>query len=414
MIRLLFDIAWTHVAGRLRQTVVSIVGVALGVGFSIAMAALMQGSQEDFVTQLIDALPHVSVSDETREPARQPAADRFDAVHVIGLKPDDDRRGIRNPTEVMAILKELVPGRIAPALTGQAVVRYGGGDVGLSLVGIDPAAELRVSKIAEDMRQGSIQALASDQNGIVIGDGVARKLGAGLGDQVSVTTSRGLLKRYKIVGLFHTGVTAQDDGSGYVGLKAAQILYERPNAINQIRIRLDRIDEARAVAARVEREIGYKAVSWEEANEGLLEAFQVRNAIMFTVVGAILLVAGFGIYNIVSTIVHEKARDIAILKSLGFAEADMRRIFLIEGLMMGAIGSLAGWALGFGLTELLGSIKFEFRAGVTEVTRLPVTRDALHYLVAAAFAMGSAGVAGYLPARKAAKVKPVDIIRGAT
>lgn len=411
---LLLDIAYTHVAGRLRQTVVSIVGVALGVGFSIAMAALMQGSQEDFVTQLIDALPHVSVSDETRAPARQPALDRFDVVDLIGLRPEDDRRGIRNPAEVVAILRTIVPGRLAPALTGQAVVRYGGGDVGLTLNGIDPAAEKQVSKIVEDMRQGSLDALAADPNGIVLGDGVARKLGAGLGDQVAVTSSRGLLKRFKIVGLFHTGVTAQDDASGYVALKAAQILFERPNAINQIRIRLDDVDAARAVAARVEREIGYKAVSWEEANEGLLEAFKIRNTIMFTVVGAILLVAGFGIYNIVSTIVHEKARDIAILKSLGFAEGDMRTIFLLEGLMIGVIGSAAGWALGFGLTELLGSIKFEFRAGVTEVTHLPVARDLRHYLIASGFALLSAGVAGCLPARKAAKVKPVDIIRGAT
>lgn len=414
MTSLILDIAYTHVAGRLRQTVVSIVGVALGVGFSIAMAALMQGSQEDFVTRLIDAMPHVAVSDETRTPARQPALDRFDAVAVIGLKPEDDRRGIRNPTEVLAITRALAPGRIAPALTGQAVVRYGGGDVGLSLAGVDPAAELKVSKIAEDMREGSFEALASDPNGIVLGDGVARKLGGSLGDQVAVTSSRGLLKRFRIVGLYHTGVTSQDDASGYVVLKAAQILYERPNAINQIRIRLADIDAARSVAARIETEIGYKAVSWEEANEGLLEAFKIRNVIMFTVVGAILLVAGFGIYTIVSTIVHEKARDIAILKSLGFREADMRRIFLVEGLMIGVVGSLAGWALGFGLTELLASIKFELRAGVTEISHLPVARDPLHYAVSAGFALASAGVAGYLPARKAAKVKPVDIIRGAT
>lgn len=414
MIRLLFDIAYTHIAGRLRQTVVSIVGVMLGVGFSIAMAALMQGSQDDFVTQLIDALPHVSVSDETRQPPRQPALDRFDAVEMFGLKPDDDRRGIRNPTEVLALLKALVPGRIAPALTGQAVARYGGGDVGLAVAGIEPAAEKRVSRIAKDMREGSLDTLAADPNGIVIGDGVARKLGAGLGDQITVSTSRGILKRLKIVGLFHTGVTTQDDGTGYVGLKAAQILFERPNAINQIKIRLDEVGQARAVAARIEREIGYKSLSWEEANQSLLEAFKIRNIIMFTVVGAILLVAGFGIYNIVSTIVHEKARDIAILKSLGFAEADMRHIFLIEGLMIGVLGSAAGWALGFGLTELLGSIRFELKGGLTEVTHLPVARDPLHYLIAAVFALGSAGVAGFLPARKAAKVKPVDIIRGAT
>ena len=167
------------------------------------------------------------------------------------------------------------------------------------------------------------------------------------------------------------------------------------------------------MATQIERLIGYKSVSWQEANESLLEAFFIRNIIMFTVVGAILLVAGFGIFNIVSIITHEKSRDIAILKSLGFAERDVRLIFLSEGLAMGLAGSLLGWALGFGLTKVLASVKFEI-AQATEVTHLPVTFDLLHYAIAASFAIIAAATAGYLPARKASKLNPVDIIRGAT
>jgi lipoprotein-releasing system permease protein len=155
-------------------------------------------------------------------------------------------------------------------------------------------------------------------------------------------------------------------------------------------------------------------VSWQEANGDLMSAFLVRNVIMYTVVGAILLVAGFGIYNVISTIVHEKARDIAILKSLGFAETDMRRIFLLEGIIIGAMGALAGCLMGYGLSALLASIRFEFRAGAANLDRLPILFSVWHYLIASGFALASAGFAGYLPARKAAKVKPVDIIRGAT
>ena len=142
----------------------------------------------------------------------------------------------------------------------------------------------------------------------------------------------------------------------------------------------------------------------------------IRNVIMYTVVGAILLVAGFGIFNIISTITHEKARDIAILKSLGFTEADMRRLFLLEGLALGACGSLIGWAVGFGLCFALSLVRFELSGAAVaqEITRLPLAWSIWHYLIAAGFALTSAGIAGYLPARQAARLNPVDIIRGAT
>ena len=168
------------------------------------------------------------------------------------------------------------------------------------------------------------------------------------------------------------------------------------------------------VATRAEAQLGYKAMSWQEANESILEVLIIRNVIMYTVVAAILLVAGFGIFNIVSTITHEKARDIAILKSLGFREADMRRLFLVEGLAIGVAGSILGWGVGFGLSLLLASVRFEFSGPMGEVSGLPLAWSVWHYAIAAGFALVAAGVAGYLPARRAARLSPVDIIRGAT
>jgi len=139
----------------------------------------------------------------------------------------------------------------------------------------------------------------------------------------------------------------------------------------------------------------------------------VRNVIMYTVVAAIMLVAGFGIFNIVSTITHEKARDIAILKSLGFAEGEMKRLFLLEGLAIGAGGSGLGWVLGFALAFALSQIRFEVSQIGREMTHLPVAWSLSHYVLAAGFALLAAGIAGYLPARRAARLNPVEIIRGA-
>src|SRR5262245_22055014 len=143
-----------------------------------------------------------------------------------------------------------------------------------------------------------------------------------------------------------------------------------------------------------------------------MSAFVIRNVIMYTVVGAILLVASFGTYNIISTITHEKTRDIAILKSLGLREAAVRRIFVLEAFMIGVIGALAGWVLGYVLTLALGTI--EIKKPMIDVTRLPLVYSARHYVMAAAAALLSSLVAGYFPARKASRLFPVDIIRGAT
>ncbi|RWA75667.1 ABC transporter permease [Mesorhizobium sp.] len=412
--RLILDIAITHIAGRGRQTLVAVLGVAVGVGFSIAMAALMQGGQDDFVRQLVDTMPHVDITDDQRTARRQPAEDAFGAVAISGLRPRDDRRGIINPTAATAWLASWIPGRFAVSLKTQGVIRYSSREVGAAIIGIDPGHEPGVSPIVEDFVQGSFNALAAGGNNVLVGDTMAKRLGTGFGDTITVVSSEGLTRSFKIVGLFHTGTTARDEGEAYVLLKNAQILSQRPNAINEIRIKLNDPNRAPAVAHRTEAELGYKSVAWQEANESILQALIIRNIIMYTVVGAIMLVAGFGIYNIISTITHEKARDIAIMKSLGFPEADMRRMFLLEGVAIGSAGSVLGWLLGFSMVYSLSLVRFEIAATGQEMTHLPIAWSVLHYVIASAFAIGSAAVAGYLPARRAARQNPVDIIRGAT
>jgi len=411
--RLLFEIALTHIGGRGRQTLVSIAGVTLGVGFAIAMAALMQGSQKDFVGTLIDAMPHVQITDERRNPPVQPAALAFDAVEWRGLRPREDPRGILNPTAAAAALEGWLPGALSASLRLQGVARYAGTDRGVEILGITAAEEAAVSTLDEDMIFGTLRDLDASGFGVVIGDRLAKRLSIQPGDSLQLTASNGVSRRFKVVGLFHSGIVASDETRVYVRLKTAQVLAGRQNAINDIRVRLADPDAAPVVAARAEELLGYKAVSWQEANESLLEAFQIRNVIMYTVVAAILVVAGFGIFNIVSIITHEKARDIAILKSLGFTERDVRFIFLAEGAAMGGAGGLLGMVLGYGLTRLLGSIKFEIEQA-TEVTHLPVLVNPVHYVIAAGLALAAASIAGYLPARKAAQGNPVDIIRGAT
>jgi len=411
-IKLILYIALTHVRYRLRQSLVAVAGVATGVGFSIMMAALMVGSQNDFMRQLIDALPHITVSDDLRRAPTQPAETFFAAAQIHGLTPEVRRRGIKNPMAIIAALEGWVPGAVAPSVKTQALIRYAGRDMGASILGIDPFRELKVSALARQMRKGTLASLYRANHAIILGDRLAETVGARPGSHLSVQATEGARINAPVVGLFRSGIRAVDEGTAYVLVNTGQILAQQTGLVNELRVRVSDPMAAAAVAQRIERETGYKSVSWQEANEDLLSAFIIRNVIMYTVVGAILLVASFGTYNIVSTITHEKTRDIAILKALGLPEVVVRRIFVVEALTIGLIGALAGWALGYSLTASLGTI--EIKNPMIDITRLPLAYSFLHYLLAAAVALASSLVAGYFPARKASRLHPVDIIRGAT
>jgi lipoprotein-releasing system permease protein len=362
--------------------------------------------------QLIDALPHITVSDERRQAPQQPAEVAYDAAEIHGLTPEARRRGVKNPLAIMASLESWVPGSVAPSTKTQAIIRYAARDVGASLIGIDPRREPKVSMLATQMRNGTLASLYRATNAIILGDRLAEKIGARVGSNITVQASNDVRVAAQVVGTFRSGIRAVDEGTAYVLLKTAQVLSAQTGLVNELRIRVGDAMAAHDVARRIEREIGYKTVAWQEAHEDLLGAFIVRNIIMYTVVGAILLVASFGTYNIISTITHEKTRDIAILKSLGLREAAVRRIFVLEAVMIGVMGALAGAVLGYALTRALGTV--EIKNPMIDTTRLPLAYSFLHYALAAVVALASSLVAGYFPARNASRVYPVDIIRGAT
>jgi lipoprotein-releasing system permease protein len=409
---LILDIAWTHVRSRARQTGFAVAGVATGVGFSIMMASLMQGSQDDFTRRLVNTLPHITMSDERRVPPPQPAEQIFASAEIHGLTPEARRRGIKNPLAIMAALEAWIPGGIAPSAKVQAIIRYANHDVATTVIGIDPRREARVSNLPNQMRGATLTALFRATNAIIIGDRLSEKIGARIGANITLQTSEGARISAHVVGFFHSGVRQVDEGTAYVLIKTGQILAQQTGLINELRLRLRDPMISREVASRIEKDTGYKSVSWQEANEDLISTFIIRNIIMYTVVGAILLVASFGTYNIISTITHEKARDIAIMKSLGLPEFTVRSIFVIEALIIGLVGALVGFLLGYLLCVALGSI--EIKNPFIDSDRLPLVYTYVHYLLAGMVAMVSSVAAGYQPARKAARVHPVEIIRGAT
>jgi lipoprotein-releasing system permease protein len=409
---LILDIAWTHVRARVRQTGFAVAGVATGVGFSIMMASLMQGSQDDFTERLVNTLPHITVTDDRRTSPLQPAQRYFDSAEIHNLTPEARRPGIKNPLATIAALEAWLPGHVAPSVKVQAIIRYANRDVAVTVIGIDPRREAQVSDLPKQMRGATLNALYRTNNAIILGDRLPEKIGARIGANITLQTSQGARITAQVVGFFHTGVRQQDESTAYVLTKTGQILAQQTGLINELHIRLNDPLQSRTVAARVEGDTGYKSVSWEEAYEDLLSTFIIRNIIMYAVVGAILLVASFGTYNIISTITHEKARDIAIMKSLGLTEFTVRSIFVVEALIIGLAGALVGFALGYFLCRALGAIRIT--NPFLDSNYLPLDYTYVHYLLAGMVALVSSVAAGYQPARKAAHGNPVEIIRGAT
>lgn len=412
--RLLIAIAFRHLLARKRQSIVSLMGIVLGVAFFLAISSIMQGSEDDFIRRLVDNSPHITVSDEFRNPRTQPAEKLFGSggvVEIHGVKPLTETRGIRNYHEALAFLGTQPDVKASPVMVGEGIITFAGQERGVTINGMIPAEIDRVSTIRNYMVEGSLDRLIADPDGVLIGVTLAKNLALSLNDTISIATQNGQIRTFKIVGIFKTGRGNYDRGQIFMNLKRAQSMLGRINRINSILIKLDDPNTALTRAAEIEKTIIYKSESWQESSEDLMNTLAIRNRIMYTVVSAVLLVAAFGIYNVISTVVMEKHKDIAILKSMGFPGWDIRVIFLIQGLLLGLAGNLAGIPLGVAFMKGLAQIQFR-PPGSTEVIAMPISWDAKQFIIAGAFAMCAALLASYLPARKASKVEPVDILRG--
>lgn len=408
---LLLHIAARHLLVRRRQTVVAVSGVAVGVGFFLAVSAMMIGSQNDFVKTLIDAAPHIVISDELRSPAPQPGVRAYPggAVELHGYKVRNEVRGIKDWQKILRAV-DAIPGAIgSPSLSGAVTLRLGGRDEALAVIGIDPSIETRVSTISEKLRAGKLIDLERVQGGVIIGEDQAQRLGLGMGDIVSATSAGGATRSLRIVGLFKKGQQLGTN-AGYMLLREAQALLGRPFVINRIGVKLPDPYAAETVAAGLERRYSYKAESWQERSADFLGLLLTRNVIMYSVVSAILLVASFGIYTAVSTSVADKRRDIAIMRSIGFSESDLQLVFVIEGMALAVAGVMVGWMLGFTLMQILGSLEFSVQGSTMHV---PLDRGTRQYAIAAGASLFAGIIAAWLPARKSARVDPVDILRGA-
>jgi lipoprotein-releasing system permease protein len=332
---------------------------------------------------------------------------------VYHQKPKNETPKLHNAFEIVQLIRQdpRVTG-VSPMLSSEVFYNYGPVQLNGTILGVEIMEEDKLFDLRSKMKSGRIEDLLNNHSGIIMGTGLARKLNAHLGDRVVLTTPQGYTLTLKIVGTFQMGLGAIDNVRSYANMATAQtILQVSQGYITDINVKLKDLHEARYVAPEIQRSFGYKAEDWETANSTFLTGNRIRNIITYSVSVTLLVVAGFGIYNIMNMTIYNKMKDIAILKATGFSGGDVRQIFMIQSLAIGLLGSLVGLLIGYGLSVLIS--KAPFNGGdIISLDHFPVNFDPKFYFIGIIFGVTTTAIAGYMPSRKASRIDPIEILRG--
>ena len=413
--KLCFDIARTHLITKKKQTLIAMLGVTFGIGLYIAMIGLMTGLN-DFTLELTNLItPDLHVYHDIGVSKESVISE----VYPTGLnvlhhpKPKREKRNLKDAFQLMNLLRqhEKVEA-VAPQLRSQVFYNYGPVDLNGTIIGVDILLETQLFDVESKIKEGKMTDLISTQDAILMGSGLAKKLNAVVGDRITITTPEGFIMKLKIVGIFQYGMGAVDDIFAYASMSTVQkILQKDKNYITDINVQLTNHNEAQALAPFFENLLGYKTEDWETANATTQLGVTFRNILTYAVSITLLIVAGFGIYNILNMTIYNKMKDIAILKAIGFAGNDVKLIFMIQALIIGLAGGLGGLGLGYLLSYLISIAPFD-GGDVINIKHLPVNFDTIYYVMGIVFGLLTTGLAGWLPSKMASKVDPIEIIRG--
>ncbi len=415
--KVILNIAKTHLLTKMKSTVTASLGVTFGIGAYITLVSFMTGLNEMLDSLVLNQTPHIHMYNDIEPSEKQPLhlakefSNGFNVVHSI--RPKISQTKIHNALPILDYLKKNAHVKGAtPQLRSQIFYLSGSIELGGNLVGIDVMEEVRLSNMRDNIIEGSPEALKNNENGILLGSGLAKKMSLSVGNRVQVSTAEGDVFPLKIVGIYQSGLAEIDNIQSFTNLKTVQrIQGKAQNYITDINIKLNDITMATPMAIELEKQFKIKATDINEANAQFETGSNIRNIITYAVSITLLIVAGFGIYNILNMLIYEKMKDIAILKATGFSGRDVQYIFMSQAMIIGVSGGLLGLVIGFIFSRIIDGIPFETEALPT-IQTFPVNYQIGYYVIGICFALLSTFIAGYLPANKARKIDPVRIIRG--
>ena len=388
-------------------TLISIAGVMVGVTALIVVIAVMNGFKEDLRDKILGVTSHVVIS-------------RFDG-------------NISQYQEVRAKVEEVSGVNAAtPFIYTQVMISSRKAISGAVLRGIEPKTASKVINLPKNLRAGSLEELEAENKpegmrstpGIILGNELARNIGASRGEPVTVISPLGRLtplgrvprsQTFRVAGIFDSGMYEYDSTIAYVSLWAAQRFLGIGDRVTGIEVRVDDIYEADRVARAIGKALDgypYWSRDWMRMNKNLFSALKLEKIVMFIILTLIILVAAFNIVGTLIMVVIEKTRDIAILKSMGATRRSIMKIFMIEGAVIGLVGTLLGLLGGYTICTLLATYKFiELPSDVYYISTLPVQMNPLDVALIALAAIVITLAASVYPAWQASRFDPAEAIR---
>jgi lipoprotein-releasing system permease protein len=398
------------------NTFVSITGITLGVAALIGTIGIMTGFKEDIQAKILGTTAHIIVQDRTREGMAD-----YDAV-------------VAKVTEVPQVVAA------TPFVLKQVLLTTQTGVQGIVVRGVDPQREGKVTELAKNLAAGDLADLGKtilikqsppdnpagppvevEKPGIILGKELSLRLGAFMGDTVNVVSPVGpvsaigmvpKIRTFVVVGIFHSGMYEYDSSLAYIDLTEAQKFFNMHATVTGVEVKVTDVFHAADIARSVEQALGfaYGARDWMQMNRNLFSALKLEKTMMFLLLVLITIVASFNIISTLTMIVTEKQKEIAILKAMGATSTGIRRIFMLNGLIIGLTGTIIGIPLGYAFLWLIQTF-WTFDPTVYYISRIPVHVLGSDVVLVAGSAILISFIATVFPSRQAAKLDPVAAIR---
>ena len=387
-------------------TAISVAGVAAGVAALIIALAITNGMRRDLQDKLVDSSAHVQLMST-------------EGVGIRDWQPVMER--VRNVPHVLAV---------SPGLWEQVLVARGARDQGALIEGILPDEEMKVSHLLDKATPGAVQALEPASSAptqgalapIVLGSDLAETIGASVGDSVMLISPQGELTpmgiipnyvHFRLAGTYHTGFYQYDSQMGFLRLADAQRLFDEPDLLSVIGFRVDDPNQAPEIARRIELVAGqgYMTTNWTDTNRELFHALRLEQVVTFIVIALIVIVAALNILIALTMMVMEKTRDIAVMMSFGVTPGQVRRIFMLQGLLISVIGTVLGVVLGYFASWAGAHYHIPLSPDVYSIDTLPFAPRLMDGVIVSVVSVGISLLATLYPSSSAARVLPAEALR---
>lgn len=393
-----FLIGLQYLITRRKQSILAAAGVALGVSTFIVMISFMTGVNTFLDDAVLGGNPDIIIrkksSKETFETAK-----------------GSDQDGDLSQIVASALQQDFNVRATAPQVISPAIIIGESEGLPVGLNGVFPEKERLMVDLDRRLTQGSGFGSLKDHKSILLGVSLAKRLGVSEGNTVQIILPTGNRVQLKVMGIFSFGITTIDNLRAYVHAQTLQNLLGKKAELTHVHIRLKDRNAVESTSAQLQNIKLLTTEDWKAANKTIVVGNQVRNVLTWSISLALLLVAGFGIYNILNSTVIQKRKDIAVLKTMGYNRKDVVFIFLIQSFIIGFTGALLGGIIGYLGSYLISNTPLETTDFII-VETYPVSFRVIHYILGISFGLLAAVLAGYFPSKKASRVDPVTIVRG--